>query len=133
MQLTKPARASHYIVVTKLDLEQSLDMLCNGGRLVIARRSHVKPTAKLDAMDLFLRNLSLYGSYGSVKPKDLETVLNSFAKGKYRALIDEVMPLSLARKAHQRLEKTPGFGKIILVPDSVLEAEKKPDNWIPID
>ncbi len=116
----------------KLDLQQSLDMLGYGGRLVIASALS-KPDAKLNAMDLYLRNLSVLGSYGSVKPKDFESLLSSLARGKYRALVDEVMPLSQARKAHQKLEKSPGFGKILLVPDSVLEAAKKSENWIPID
>ncbi|MCY3782084.1 MAG: zinc-binding alcohol dehydrogenase family protein [Chloroflexi bacterium] len=116
----------------KLDLEESVDMLCAGGRLVIACPLS-KDSARLNAMDLYQRNLSLHGAYGSVKPKDFAPVLTGLARGKYRALIDEVMPLSGARKAHRKLEKTPAFGKIILVPDSVLEAAKKPDNWIPID
>ncbi len=116
----------------KLDLQQSLDMLCAGGRLVIAGAVS-KPQTKLDAMDLYLRNLSVHGSYGSVKPKDFESVLSNLAKGKYQTLIDEVMPLSQARKAHQKLEKNPGFGKIVLAPDSILEAAKVPENWIPIE
>lgn len=116
----------------KLDLEQSLKMLCSGGRLVIARALR-SPNAKLDAMDLHLRNLSVIGSYGSMKPKDFESVLSALARGKYRALIDQVLPLSQARMAHQILEKNRGCGKIILVPDSVLEADRKPDNWVPID
>ena len=115
-----------------LDLQQSFDMLRAGGRLVIVS-ALAKPSAKLNAMELYLRNLSLHGSFGSVKPKDFESVLINMAKGKYRALIDQVMPLSQARQAHQKMEKNPGFGKILLVPDSVLEAAKKPDNWIPID
>ena len=115
-----------------LDLQGSLDMLRTGGRLVIAS-ALAKPSARLNAMELYLRNLSLHGSFGSVKPKDFESVLTNMAKGKYRALIDEVMPLSQARQAHQKMEKKPGFGKILLVPDSILEADKKPDNWIPID
>lgn len=116
----------------KLDLEESLDMLCAGGRLVIAS-ALIKPTAKLNAMDLYQRNLNLLGAYGSVKAKDFASVMSGLAKGKYRALIADVMPLSQARRAHQKLEKRLVFGKIVLVPDSILEAEKKPDNWIPID
>ena len=36
-------------------------------------------------MDLYRRNLSLLGACGSVKPKDLETVMSSLAKGRYSA------------------------------------------------
>ena len=115
-----------------LDLAQSLGMLRNGGRLVIACALR-KPTARFDALDLHLRKLSILGASGSIKPKDFESILRGLAKGTYRALVDEVMPLSQVQKAHRKLEKSPGFGKILLVPDSILEAEQKPSNWIPIE
>ena len=115
-----------------LDLTQSLDMLAFGGRLVIAS-AVFKPNSKLNAMDLYLRNLSVHGAYGSLKTKDFESLLRGMAKGTYKPLIDEVLPLSQARQAHRKLERKPGFGKIILVPDAVLEAAKRPANWIPIE
>ena len=116
----------------QLDLDESLDMLCNGGRLVIAGALG-KPRAKLNAMDLYLRNLSIVGAYGSIRPKDYESVLSGLAKGRYQALVQEVMPLSRARQAHQKLEKAAGFGKIVLTPDSLLEAAKQAENRIPIE
>ena len=116
----------------QLDLDESLDMLGSGGRLVIAGALK-KPQAKLNAMDLYLRNLSILGAHGSIRPKDYESLLGSLAKGKYQALVQEVMPLSQAHQAHQALEKSAGFGKIVLVPDSVLAAAEKPQNWIPIE
>lgn len=116
----------------ELNLAESLDMLAYGGRLVIAGALR-KPQARLDAMDLYLRNLSILGSYGAIKPKDGESMLKNLAKGAYIPLVDQVLPLSQARKAHRKLEKEPGFGKIVLAPDSILEAEQKPANWIPID
>lgn len=116
----------------QLDLDETLDMLCPGGRLVIASALR-RPQAKLNAVDLYLRNLSILGAYGSIRRKDYESLLGGLAKGKYQALVQAVMPLSQARKAHQKLEKSAGFGKIVLVPDSVLEAAEKPQNWIPIE
>lgn len=116
----------------KLNLAQSLGMLGCGGRLVIASPLR-KAEARLNAMDLYLKNLSVLGAYGSIQPKDYESILRGLAKGVYRALIDEVLPLSRAHNAHRKLEKNPGFGKIVLVPDSVLESGKKPSNWIPIE
>lgn len=115
----------------RLDLDESLEMLCPGGRLVIAG-ALAKPQTKLNAMDLYLRNLSILGAYGSIRPKDYESLLSSFARGKYRALVQAVMPLSQARKAHQKLEKAASFGKIVLVPDAVLDAAKQAENRIPI-
>ncbi|MCY3799235.1 MAG: zinc-binding dehydrogenase [Chloroflexi bacterium] len=116
----------------RLNLEESLEMLGSGGRLVIAGALR-KPQARLDAMDLYLKNLSIHGSNGAIKPKELETMLKNLADGTYKPLVDEVMPLSRAQKAHRKSEKEPGFGKIVLVPDSILEAAEKPSNWIPIE
>ena len=118
--------------LNKLDLSQSLDMLAFGGRLVMAAAVFKTPS-KLNAMDLYLRNLTVLGAYGSLKPKDLESILGRVAKGAYRPVIADVMPLSQARQAHRKLERRPGFGKIVLVPDAVLAAEKKPANWVPIE
>lgn len=116
----------------QLNLEESLDMLGSGGRLVIAGVLR-KPQARLNVMDLYLKNLSIHGSTGSTKPKELATMLKNLANGTYNPLVDEVMPLSRAQKAHRKIEKEPGFGKIVLVPDSILEAAEKPANWIPIE
>ena len=116
----------------QLDLDESLDMLCPGGRLVIAG-ALAKPQAKLNAMDLYLRNLSIIGANSSIRPKDYESLLGSLAKGKYQALVQAVMPLSRARQAHQKLEKSAGFGKIVLAPDAVLAAAKQAENRIPIE
>lgn len=115
-----------------LNLAQALDMLGPGGRLVLASLPQ-KPQARLDAADLYLKNLSVLGAYGGIKRKDYESLLSNLAKGVYKPLIDQVMPLSQARVAHRKLEKEPGFGKLVLVPDSILEAAAKPANWIPID
>ena len=116
----------------QLDMDESLDMLCPGGRLVIAGALK-KPQAKLNAVDLYLRNLSILGAYGSIRPKDYESLLGGLAKGRYQALAQEVMPLSQARQAHQKLEKSAGFGKIVLTPDALLEAAKEAENRIPIE
>jgi NADPH:quinone reductase-like Zn-dependent oxidoreductase len=116
----------------QLNLEESLAMLGKGGRLVIASVLR-RPQARLNAMDLYLKNLSIVGSNGAVKPKDLETMLKKLADETYIPLVDQVLPLSRAQKAHRKTEKEPGFGKIVLVPDAILEAAEKPANWIPID
>lgn len=115
----------------ELNLAESLDMLGHGGRLVIAGALR-KPQARLDAMDLYLKNLSILGSCGSIQPAACQTLLEKLATGKHKPLIDQVMPLSQARKAHRKIEKDLGFGKIVLAPDSILEAAEKPANWIPI-
>ncbi|MDE2952039.1 MAG: zinc-binding alcohol dehydrogenase family protein [Chloroflexota bacterium] len=113
-------------------LAQSIDMLDYKGRLVLAAPAQVRDS-RINLMDIYLKNLSILGSYDSLRTRDFESILLDFAKGKYQPAIDETLPLSQARKAHEKMEKKPGFGKIVLTPDSVLEAAKKPASWIPID
>ncbi|MCY4247846.1 MAG: zinc-binding alcohol dehydrogenase family protein [Chloroflexi bacterium] len=115
----------------RLDLGESLDMLAARGRLTLTGALDER-LVKLDARDLVARNLSIHGAHGSIAVDDLTELLQHLADGDYRALVDEVLPLSQARQAHQRAEKTAGLGKIVLVPDSVLAAAQKPDNWVPI-
>ena len=115
----------------QLNLDQSLDMLAAQGRLVLAGALDDR-RVKLDARDLVASNLSIHGAQGSIAVDELAGLLQRLADGAYRALIDDVLPLSQARQAHQRAQKTASLGKIVLVPDSILEAAKKPDNWVPI-
>lgn len=115
----------------QLDLVESLDMLAARGRLVLAGALDDR-LVKLDARDLVARNLSVHGAQGSIAVDDLARLLQRLADGAYRALIDDVLPLSQARQAHQRMQKSTSLGKIVLAPDSILEAAKKPDNWVPI-
>ncbi len=114
-----------------LDMAQSLEMLAARGRLVIAGALD-KPLVKLDAMELVRKNLSIHGAQGSIAADELAALMQSLADGKYQALIDEALPLSQARQAHQRAQDTKSLGKIVLAPDAVLEAAKKPANWVPI-
>ena len=113
-------------------LQQAIDMLDYKGRLVIGTALR-NTDVTVNAMDVYLKNLSILGSYDSIKPKDYEGILKGLASGKYQAVIDEVMPLSQAREAHEKIEKQACFGKIILVPDSILSANQKPDGWIAIE
>lgn len=113
-------------------LAQSIDMLDYKGRLVLAAPAQ-RRDSRLNLIDVYLKNLSILGSYDSLRIKDFESILLDCAKGKYQPAIDEALPLSQARKAHEKMEKNPGFGKIVLAPDSILEAARKPDSWIPID
>ena len=115
----------------QLELAQSLNMLAARGRLVLAGALDEK-RVKLDARELVARNLSIQGAQGSLAVEELAELLQGLSQGLYRALIDDVLPLSQARQAHQRAQKTPSLGKIVLVPDAILAAAKKPENWVPI-
>jgi len=113
-------------------LQQSIDMLAYKGRVVIASAQKTSD-AKFNMMDVFLKNISILGSYDEIKVKDFEAILKNLASGKYQAVIDEVMPLSQTRQAHEKVEKKSTFGKVILVPDAVLKADAKPSGWVAID
>jgi len=116
----------------KDNLQTLIDMLDDKGRVVLGNA--LKTTeVKLNGIDLYLRNISLLGSYDAVKAKDHDSILADFAKGKYQPAIHAVMPLSQAREAHEQVEKGETFGKVILVPDSILNATAKPEGWIPIE
>ena len=113
-------------------LQQSIDMLEYKGRLVIASPQKTSDV-KFNVMDVFLKNVSIIGSYDVIKAKDYETILKNLASGKYQTIIDEVMPLSQTRQAHEKVEKKNTFGKVILVPDAILKANTKPSGWVSID
>lgn len=116
----------------KDNLQLAVDMLDYKGRLVIGNALRTTDVT-LNALDIYLKNLSILGSYDSIKPKDYEAILKGLADGKYQAVIDEVIPLSQARQAHEKAEKQKTFGKIVLVPDAILSADKKPDGWVAIE
>lgn len=113
-------------------LQQSIDMLGYKGRLVIPHAGQRREVC-LNVMDVYLKNLSILGSCDQLEAQEFEDILRGLEQGGYRAVVDEVMPLSQTRKAHEKLEKHTGFGKIVLVPDAILKAAKKPANWIPIE
>ena len=113
-------------------LAQSIDMLAPKGRLVLAAPAG-RRDSRVNLIDVYLKNLSILGCYGLPSAKQFEAILLDCAEGKYQPVIDEALPLSKARAAQEKMEKKPGFGKIVLVPDSVLEAAKKPTSWIPIE
>ena len=115
----------------RLDMAQSLSMLAARGRLVIVGALD-KPQVKLDASKLVARSLSIHGSQGSIAVDEFAALLRDLANGGYRALIDEVLPMSQARQAHQRAENHASLGLIALVPDAILAADQKPANWVPI-
>ncbi len=117
---------------SKDQVQTMVDMLADKGRLVLANA--LKTTEiKINGLDLYLKNISLIGSFDAIKPKDFDSLMQAFAKGIYQAVVDEVMPLSQTRQAHEKVEKGETFGKVVLVPDSILEADAKPKGWIPID
>ncbi|MBV9610316.1 MAG: zinc-binding dehydrogenase [Acidobacteria bacterium] len=94
--------------------EESMKSLKNGGRLVTCGAT-TGGDAKVDLRFLFSRQYSLLGSYmGTIG--ELYEVLKHVFSGKLKPVIDKVFPLSDARAAHERMEHSEMFGKIVLRP-----------------
>ena len=92
----------------------SIKSLARGGRLVTcgATTGH---DARLDLRVLFVRQISLLGSYMGRKAELLRAAQFFFA-GDIRPVVDRTYPLAEAADAHRRLEAREQFGKLVLVP-----------------
>ena len=94
--------------------ERSVRALARGGRLVTCGATTGHHGA-IDLRHLFARQLSLLGSYMGRKPELLQAA-ELFFSGMLEPVVDEVLPLSEARAAQERLERREQFGKIVLIP-----------------
>jgi NADPH:quinone reductase-like Zn-dependent oxidoreductase len=64
---------------------------------------------------VFIKNLSILGS--TMGPRSaLPTIFEHVAAGRYRPVLDRVLPLAQAREAHELLESRQVAGKIVLTP-----------------
>src|ERR1043165_2551060 len=92
----------------------SIASLKNNGRLVTCGATSGYD-ARTDLRQVFYRHLSLLGSFMGSKAELLEA-MKFVAQGKIRAVVDRVLPLSEARKAHELIESRSQFGKLVLDP-----------------
>ncbi len=89
--------------------------LARGGRLITAG-AHGGGTVPLDVKRLYLNQLTIIGNFGRVMPEDVARGLEAAAQGRFRVLIDRVLPLADAPLAHRIVESRQGIGKVILQP-----------------
>lgn len=94
--------------------DDSVRSLRAGGTLVTCGAT-TGPEAKIDLRVLFSRQISLLGSYMGTMG-DFHAVLKHVFSGRLKAVVDRTYPLSEARAAHERLERSEQFGKIVLNP-----------------
>lgn len=94
--------------------DRSVRTLARGGRLVICGAT-TGYKAAIDLRHLFARQLSLLGSYMGRKQELLDAA-PMFFDGRLKPVVDKVLPLSDIRSAHERLEASQQFGKIVVVP-----------------
>jgi NADPH:quinone reductase-like Zn-dependent oxidoreductase len=94
--------------------EAAVRSLARDGRLVTCGAT-IGAEVTLDLNLLFGRHLSLLGSWMG-RRDDLLAALEHVASGAIAPVVDEVMPLAEARRAHARIEAREHFGKVVLVP-----------------
>jgi NADPH:quinone reductase-like Zn-dependent oxidoreductase len=89
--------------------------LARGGRLITAG-AHGGGTVPFDVKHLYLNSISVIGSVGKITQADLDFGLKAAAEGRYRVLIDRVLPLAEAAEAHRIVADRSGTGKVVLQP-----------------
>lgn len=94
--------------------EESLKSLKTGGTLVTCGAT-TGPNVEVDLRHLFARQLSLLGSYMGTMG-DLHEALSHVFAGRLKPVVDRLFPLSEIRTAHEHLEKSAMFGKIVVNP-----------------
>lgn len=100
--------------VGKAVWEDCIRSLAKGGRLVTcgATSGHDAP---IDLRYVFYKQLQILGSTMGRKG-DLVRILKFIEEGKFKPVIDRIIPLKEVREAHRVLEAGEQFGKIVMNP-----------------
>jgi NADPH:quinone reductase-like Zn-dependent oxidoreductase len=94
--------------------EQSMKCLKPGGTLVTCGAT-TGSNASFDLRFLYARQLSLLGSYMGTMG-ELSAVLGHVFAGRLKPVVDSTFALQDIRSAHEYLEKSQMFGKIVINP-----------------
>jgi NADPH:quinone reductase-like Zn-dependent oxidoreductase len=94
--------------------DESLKSIKSGGTLVTCGAT-TGPNVGIDLRHLFARQLSLLGSYMGTMG-ELHEVLKHVFAGRLKPVLDRAFPLSEIRAAHEYMEKSQMFGKIVVNP-----------------
>ncbi len=105
--------------VGKATWQKSLRLTRAGGRILTCGATTGHDPVE-DLRHIFFRQLSVIGSTMGSR-SDLEAALQAASMGTVRPVIDRVLPLSQAALAHQLIEERAVLGKLVLVPDHLLE------------
>ncbi len=92
--------------------EIDLRVLRRGGRLVSVGATS-GPQASVDIRRVFAKQIRILGSYMGSRAELME-VLRFVESGKLKPVVDSVFDLEEAGKAHERMERSEMFGKIVL-------------------
>jgi NADPH:quinone reductase-like Zn-dependent oxidoreductase len=94
--------------------DESVKSLKSGGTLVTCGAT-TGPAVSIDLRHLFARQLTLLGSYMGTM-QELHEVLGHVFAGRLKPVLDRAFPLKDIRAAHEYLEKSQMFGKIVVNP-----------------
>lgn len=95
--------------------KSSMAVLARNGRLVTCGGT-TGPMVQIALPHLFIKNQSVLGS--TMGPRSaLPEIFARVARGALRPVVDRVLPLAEARRAHELLEAREVSGKIVLVPE----------------
>ena len=94
--------------------DESIRALKPAGTLVTCGAT-TGPKVKIDLRFVYSRQLSVLGSYMGTMG-ELHEVLKHVFSGKLKPVVDQTFPLREARAAHEHMEKSQMFGKIVLNP-----------------
>jgi NADPH:quinone reductase-like Zn-dependent oxidoreductase len=94
--------------------DESLKSLKSSGTLVTCGAT-TGSEVKIDLRHLFARQLTLLGSYMGTMG-ELHEVLGHVFAGRLKPVVDRVFPLNEIRGAHEYLEKSQMFGKVVVNP-----------------
>lgn len=89
--------------------------LGRGGRLITAG-AHGGGNVPLDVKHLYLNAITIIGSFGRILREDVDLGLRAAAEGRYKVLIDRILPLAEAAHAHHLVAARSGIGKVVLQP-----------------
>jgi NADPH:quinone reductase-like Zn-dependent oxidoreductase len=92
--------------------EKSILSLAQRGRLVTCGATS-GPNGRTELRHVFSKQLTLMGSYMGSKAELLEAASHFFAR-RLRTLVHARLPLAEARRAHEMMEASEHFGKIVL-------------------
>jgi len=94
--------------------DESVKSLKSGGALVTCGAT-TGPNVGIDLRHLFARQLTLLGSYMGTMG-ELHEVLSHVFAGRLKPVVDRVFPLRELWAAHEHMEKSQMFGKIVVNP-----------------
>jgi NADPH:quinone reductase-like Zn-dependent oxidoreductase len=94
--------------------DESVKSLKSGGTIVTCGAT-TGPNVGIDLRHLFARQLRLLGSYMGTMG-ELHEVLKHVFAGRLKPVVDRIYPLVDLRAAHEHLENSQMFGKVVVTP-----------------